>query len=483
MAIIKNSKEGALVGYVTSENEQYKDFDFINRVALRGTYEFSLSYKDFMIAINKFPWSYDNESTTSDNMDESATILTPDQKEIEKIETFNVTALGHLIVKKPGEPSYTVAINNDYERYITIEGISLSVIKNVGSYAFFNVPSINIKINIDAYIKEYLNIHPEANEKEIKRSFVGTSFRIPFTIEDISGTAYNILFHAIIYSEDKDEIEKETGKEDTQWIISSDEDQEISLGQISDDYFLDYVFVNSISLRELNEYYKSHDNAPYVISSPCKTIVKVDQRCSTEFDFSIYVNGTETQYHYKPSFSALSSQNADYERATKMNGPDVSYALLRTNPKLTGNVKVVVDSNSNIYLDTFKVSTALSQKQYRHVKVASTDYYGENLMTRYKNIPSTDFYKVEDRCYTLFTPAQTYKDEYYDLYRMGAKTNTDEMYSENYSIFAPICLKEQYLHASKSLTVKGLAFVSPAFIFLIVSTAVSIVELIKLFIS
>ena len=58
-----------------------------------------------MIAINKFPWSYDNESTTSDNMDESATILTPDQKEIEKIETFNVTALGHLIVKKPGEPS------------------------------------------------------------------------------------------------------------------------------------------------------------------------------------------------------------------------------------------------------------------------------------------------------------------------------------------------------------------------------------------
>lgn len=447
MVIIKDSKEGAIVGYVTSENKQYKDFDFINRVALRGTYEFSLSYKDFMIAINKFPWSYDNESTTSDNMDESATILTPDQKEIEKIETFNVTALGHLIVKKPGEPSYTVAINNDYERYITIEGISLSVIKNVGSYAFFNVPSINIKINIDAYIKEYLNIHPEANENEIKRSFVGTSFRIPFVIEDISGTAYNILFHAIIYSEDKDEIEKETGKEDTQWIISSDEadeDQEISLGQISDDYFLDYVFVNSISLRELNEYYKSHDNAPYVISSPCKTIVKVDQRCSTEFDFSIYVNGTETQYHYKPSFSALSSQNADYERVTKMNGPDVSYALLRTNPKLTGNVKVVVDSNSNIYLDTFKVSTALSQKQYRHVKVASSDYYGENLMTRYKNIPSTDFYKVEDRCYTLFTPAQTYKDEYYDLYRMGAKTNTDEMYSENYSIFAPICLKSVY---------------------------------------
>ena len=53
MAIIKNSKEGALVGYVSTENERYKDFDFINNVVLHGTYNLSLSYKDFMIADRK----------------------------------------------------------------------------------------------------------------------------------------------------------------------------------------------------------------------------------------------------------------------------------------------------------------------------------------------------------------------------------------------------------------------------------------------
>ena len=46
-----------------------------------------------------------------------------------------------------------------------------------------------------------------------------------------------------------------------------------------------------------------------------------------------------------------------------------SYELLRANPKLTGNVKVVVDSSSNIYLDTFKVSKGLSQRKYRKIKL------------------------------------------------------------------------------------------------------------------
>ena len=30
--------------------------------------------------------------------------------------------------------------------------------------------------------------------------------------------------------------------------------------------------------------------------------------------------------------------------------------VLRTNPKLTGNVKLVVDTDYNIYIDTFKAS-------------------------------------------------------------------------------------------------------------------------------
>jgi len=45
-----------------------------------------------------------------------------------------------------------------------------------------------------------------------------------------------------------------------------------------------------------------------------------------------------------------------------------SFMLLRTNPKLTGNVKLVVDEDYNLYLDTFKISSnsVLNKQEYRH---------------------------------------------------------------------------------------------------------------------
>lgn len=45
-----------------------------------------------------------------------------------------------------------------------------------------------------------------------------------------------------------------------------------------------------------------------------------------------------------------------------------SFMLLRTNPKLTGNIKLVVDTNYNLFLDTFKVSSTsvLNKDEYRH---------------------------------------------------------------------------------------------------------------------
>ena len=36
---------------------------------------------------------------------------------------------------------------------------------------------------------------------------------------------------------------------------------------------------------------------------------------------------------------------------------EASYSLVRTNPKLTANVKLVVDSSDNIYLESFNANT------------------------------------------------------------------------------------------------------------------------------
>ena len=131
----------------------------------------------------------------------------------------------------------------------------------------------------------------------------------------------------------------------------------------------------------------------------------------------------------------------NYKQTKKMVGEDVSYCLLRANPKLTGNIKVVVDSDSNLYLDTFKVSNALSQSKYRRIKVNPDEYYGRSVMSKFKGMPSDDLYKIEESCYKLFSTANNLGEEYYDKYNYGVRTNSDKLYPENFSFLAPLCIK------------------------------------------
>ena len=42
-----------------------------------------------------------------------------------------------------------------------------------------------------------------------------------------------------------------------------------------------------------------------------------------------------------------------------------SYSLLKTNPKLTGNLKLVVDCNGGIYIESIDASPQLTRNKYK----------------------------------------------------------------------------------------------------------------------
>jgi len=53
-----------------------------------------------------------------------------------------------------------------------------------------------------------------------------------------------------------------------------------------------------------------------------------------------------------------------------------SFGLLRTNPRLTTNVKLVVDSKDLLYLESFDATRELSKSKYNGFRVSSNnDYY------------------------------------------------------------------------------------------------------------
>ena len=177
-------------------------------------------------------------------------------------------------------------------------------------------------------------------------------------------------------------------------------------------------------------------NGCYVVyfSSGSKAVISTKPKDSSNY----------TTYTYDPvdSQDSVLKKHMGYKRLDMMIDDDTSYSILRVNPKLTGNVKVVVDSDSNMYLDTFKVSLGLSQNKYRHIPINPSEYYGRTLMAKMKSIPTDDFYKIEDSCYDLFATANDLDDQYYDKYNYGVRTNRDKMYSENYSLLAPLCIRK-----------------------------------------
>lgn len=196
------------------------------------------------------------------------------------------------------------------------------------------------------------------------------------------------------------------------------------------------VLINDILINASSTKTVDPINGCYVIYFSSSTGSVISTKKPGESAYSTY------EYIPKDVTNTEIANKIKYKRLDMMIDDDTSYSILRVNPKLTGNVKVVVDSDSNLYLDTFKVSLGLSQNKYRHISINPSEYYGRTLMSKMKSIPSDDFYKIKESCYDLFATANDFDEQYYDVYNYGVRTNTDKMYKENYALLAPLCIRK-----------------------------------------
>jgi len=121
---------------------------------------------------------------------------------------------------------------------------------------------------------------------------------------------------------------------------------------------------------------------------------------------------------------------------------DKSFALLRTNPKLTSNVKLLVDSTGEIFLSSFRANKELSRIEYQKYQLSANESYADDVAAFYRGLPSTEKYQTlrETSDITVFSD---YKFQYEDQYQYGAIHNTTKLYDEQYRIFAPIWLEKK----------------------------------------
>lgn len=194
------------------------------------------------------------------------------------------------------------------------------------------------------------------------------------------------------------------------------------------------VYINGVDASVRTGLVEPFNKTVYVHFSPTTHGEKAINDSITITDSSSPNGKIDSYSGYEPELNTVAKYRKNIE--------NTSYQLLRVNPKLTGNIKVVVDSESNLYLDTFKVSQALSQQMYRKIYINPDEYYGRTLMAKLKGMPSDDLYKIEDSCYELFASCSTLEEQYYDKYNSGVRTNNDHMYTENFAMLAPLKIKK-----------------------------------------
>ena len=120
---------------------------------------------------------------------------------------------------------------------------------------------------------------------------------------------------------------------------------------------------------------------------------------------------------------------------------DKSFALLRTNPKLTSNVKLITDEEGDIYLSSIKANRTLSQYEYQKYPISSSGEYCRDVAQFYGKLSKDERYQV-GREFTDLGVSSDYSRQYENLYNYGASFNYTKAYDEQYRIFAPIWLEE-----------------------------------------
>ncbi len=121
-----------------------------------------------------------------------------------------------------------------------------------------------------------------------------------------------------------------------------------------------------------------------------------------------------------------------------------SFYILRTNPKLTTNAKLVVTSAQKLYLESFLTTRELSEDRFRHYEIKESEYLFDKLPNFWEGVPANLAFGPRDqKDYDIVY--DNFQQQFDDLYYSGAAATEDTWYSEEYEYLAPLYIKKGYL--------------------------------------
>ena len=119
-----------------------------------------------------------------------------------------------------------------------------------------------------------------------------------------------------------------------------------------------------------------------------------------------------------------------------------SFAILRANPRISGNVKITIDSSKNLWLNSIDSNDHLSKSIYKGVKISSNSDYSQDLYRFFDKgrTPEEFVFGVRNENSPVTTYVSHFEDQYDGFYSTGVAPVISDIYRENWSYFAPFWL-------------------------------------------
>lgn len=122
-----------------------------------------------------------------------------------------------------------------------------------------------------------------------------------------------------------------------------------------------------------------------------------------------------------------------------------SFGLLRTNPKITGNVKLSLDSSGGVWLNSFNANPTLSTEKFKKFQVTGKDSYATDLYNFFDkgSVANDLIFQVGEFTDGSSKAQEDFEFQYDFFYGSGASTLIDKNYTENFRYFQPLWLRNE----------------------------------------
>ena len=130
--------------------------------------------------------------------------------------------------------------------------------------------------------------------------------------------------------------------------------------------------------------------------------------------------------------------------ARKIIKQNSSFGVLRANPKISGNIKLTVDSQSDIWLNSIDSNSEMSNSYYKGFRISPETSYDKDLyrFLREGKTPSQFVFGLIGEGDPVQNQIKDLSDSYNFFYSAGVSPLISDKYSEDFSYLAPLWLGE-----------------------------------------